>query len=62
MHYYFFFSPGKEVREGAARGWDAVEAERGAARPSGPGVPMLATSHCEIAGARNCLIVYVIFF
>lgn len=23
------FSPGKEVREGAARGWEAVEAERG---------------------------------
>jgi len=27
----------------------------------GAGVPVLATSHCEIAGARNCLVVYVIF-
>lgn len=67
------FSPEKEVR-GAARGWEAVEAERGAVRPPGQeaveakchpqgrvgGVLVLATSHCEIDGAR-CLVASVIF-
>lgn len=38
----------------SSRGWEAIEI-------LGLGAPTFATSHCEIAGARNCLAVYVIF-
>lgn len=46
----------------SSRGWEAKEAEGEETLPSGLGAPTFATSHCGIAGARNRLLVYVIFF
>jgi hypothetical protein len=47
---YYFFSPGRKVRKRkSSRGWEET-------RPLGLGVPTFTTSHCEIAGAHNCLL------
>ena len=45
----------------SSQGVGSDGSREGEVRSSGPGVPMSATSHCEIAGAHNCLVVYVIF-
>lgn len=53
---FFTWERGERVRK-SSRGWEAMEI-----LGAGGGAPTFATSHCEIAGAHNCLIVYVIFF
>lgn len=58
----FFFSSEKEVRRGeSSQGVGSDGCREGEVRSSGLGVSTSATSHCEIAGAHNCLVVYVIF-
>ena len=62
MRYFFFFSSEKEVRRGeSSQGVGSDGCREGEVRSSGLGVSTSATSHCEIAGAHNCLVVYVIF-
>lgn len=62
MRYYFFFTweRGEKVRE-SSQGVGSDGCREGEVRSSGLGVPTSATSHCEIAGAHNFLVAYVIF-